>query len=132
MQSLCRRTGTSAELIFFDLDGFKEVNDELGHKAGDEILQSILMKCFRTADVIARLGGDEFVVLMTASDPQSDAALARLDKLAAADCDVLSRLSWSAGRIGFDPERHTSIQSLLADADSKMYEDKVQRRKTGS
>lgn len=136
MLSLCRRTGTSAELIFFDLDGFKQVNDELGHKAGDEILQHfarILMKCFRTADVIGRLGGDEFVVLMTASDPQSDAALARLDKLAAAeDCDILSRLSWSAGRIGFDPERHTSIQSLLADADSKMYEDKVQRRKTGS
>ncbi|MDH3435275.1 MAG: sensor domain-containing diguanylate cyclase, partial [Gammaproteobacteria bacterium] len=61
MMSLCRRTGTDIELAFFDLDGFKEVNDSYGHAAGDELLRhfaKLLIKCFRTADVIGRLGGD--------------------------------------------------------------------------
>ena len=136
MLSLCRRTKLDAELVFFDLDRFKEVNDTYGHEAGDQLLKhfaKLLIKCFRAADVVARLGGDEFVVLMTASSEISDAALERLAAMAGAeDSEILSRLSWSVGTISFDPERHDTVDALLADADTTMYENKVQRRNAGS
>jgi len=134
--SLCKRTGIDAELVFFDLDGFKEINDTHGHGAGDELLQhfaGLLIKCFRNADVVARLGGDEFVVLMAASKDYADTAVERLEKMAAeAECEIKLKLAWSAGKITFDPERHDTVESLLADADSHMYQDKMRRRKTGS
>lgn len=134
--SLCRRTGMRVELAFFDLDGFKQLNDTLGHKAGDEALQKfagLLIKCFRSADVVARLGGDEFVVMMAAPEDSTNVALERLDAMASdADCDIIRRLVWSVGTIRFDPERHDTVDSLLADADRRMYQDKIERRKTGS
>lgn len=136
MLSLCRRTETDAELVYFDLDGFKALNDTYGHNAGDDMLSyfaGLLIKCFRTADVIARLGGDEFVVLMTASQEASEIALARLDRIAAdADCDLKKILAWSAGAVSFDQERHDSVERLLEDADAQMYANKAQRRKSGS
>lgn len=136
MLSLCRRTGADIELAFFDLDGFKDINDSYGHAAGDELLQhfaKLLIKCFRTADVIGRLGGDEFVVLLAGSGGSSDAGIARLEEMAAkADCEIKQKLAWSVGRIQFDPDRHTTIESLIADADGCMYDDKARRRKSGS
>ncbi len=134
MLQLCRRTGTDAELLFFDLDGFKALNDTHGHGVGDEMLQhfaKLLIKCFRTADVIARLGGDEFVVLMAASMESSRTAIARLDKLTADEnCEIRRKLAWSVGTVGFDQKRHDSIKCMLKDADSRMYQDKMQNRKT--
>lgn len=136
MLSLCRRTNTDAELVYFDLDGFKALNDKHGHGAGDEMLSyfaGLLIKCFRTADVIARLGGDEFVVLMTASQEASEIALARLESLATeADNDLKKQLAWSAGAVSFDRDRHITIERLLEDADALMYENKSERRKSGS
>lgn len=136
MLSLCRRVGTAAEIAFFDLDGFKNTNNLFGHSAGDRLLKhfaKLLNKCFRSADVVARVGGDEFAVFMAGSDSSSDAAFKRLDKLAKTEWgDTEGCLNWSVGRVTVDPVRHTTIESLLADADSKMYEDKVKRRMTGS
>jgi diguanylate cyclase (GGDEF)-like protein len=136
MLPLCERTGTDVELVFFDLDGFKAVNDELGHGSGDEILKHfarLLVKCFRSADVVARLGGDEFVVLVAGNELCSDGALKRLNEMAMEQqCEIKSRLAWSVRRISFDPERHGSVESMLAEADTRMYEDKEHRRKTGS
>lgn len=136
MLSLCRRTGANAELLFFDLNGFKQVNDSLGHQAGDSLLQhfaKLLIKCFRTADVVSRIGGDEFVVLLTATDGTSDKAMERLEGIAKREsCEVLQNLAWSVGRTKFDPTRHRTVDDLLADADSRMYEDKARRQKTGT
>lgn len=136
MLSFCARTDTAIELVFFDLDGFKDINDSYGHAAGDELLQhfaKLLVKCFRNADVIGRLGGDEFVVLMAGSRGASDAGVVRLQELAAAtDCEIKLKLAWSVGRIQFDPERHTTIESLIADADTRMYDDKLRKRRSGT
>lgn len=63
-----RRNGTQVVVLFMDLNGFKQVNDTLGHDAGDEVLQEIshrLLMTVRQADTLARLGGDEFVLLMS-------------------------------------------------------------------
>lgn len=130
--SVCRRTGTPAELAFFDLDGFKEINDTHGHAAGDDVLRyfaGLLVKCFRDADAIGRLGGDEFVVLLVGSDGNADVALNRLHAMAAdSDCEIHQLLAWSVGVIRFDPERHSTIDSLLVEADSDMYDNKVSKR----
>ena len=135
MLSLCRRTNTDAEMVFFDLDGFKEINDTHGHASGDDLLQlfaKLLIKSFRDADVVARLGGDEFVVLMTASQGCSTVALERMQQLAdAEECEIRSKLAWSVGVIQFDPERHDSVEAILNEADARMYEDKVMRRRAG-
>lgn len=63
-----RRNGTQVVVLFMDLNGFKQINDTLGHDAGDEVLQEIsrrLLATVRQADTLARLGGDEFVLLMS-------------------------------------------------------------------
>lgn len=134
--SVCRRTGTPAELAFFDLDGFKEINDTYGHAAGDELLKyfaELLVKCFRDADAVGRLGGDEFVTLLVGSDGKSDVALARLMAMAADSDDEIKRLlAWSVGVIRFDPERHSTIDSLLVDADARMYDDKVGKQRAAN
>ncbi|MDH3741203.1 MAG: GGDEF domain-containing protein [Hyphomicrobiales bacterium] len=73
--SYCKRYGTTAVLVYFDLDGFKSVNDRFGHAAGDVVLKQItdlLAQSIRKSDIAGRLGGDEFGVLLV----RTDAALA--------------------------------------------------------
>jgi len=129
---LCERNKLEVEVLFFDLDGFKALNDKFGHQAGDAALQSfakLLLKSFRESDVVARLGGDEFAVMMAGERVVADRSLLSMHMLAdAVIADFSQHLGWSVGRVRFDPDRHHDIDDLLRDADEQMYADKNRKR----
>jgi len=90
-----QRTRRAFALVYFDLDGFKLVNDTLGHPAGDRLLQSVAQRALRelrAIDMVARLGGDEFAVLLT--DTDAAGTIRVLDKLRAALLDEMSCHDW--------------------------------------
>jgi diguanylate cyclase (GGDEF)-like protein len=69
--ALAERYGMRASLVYFDLDGFKAINDRFGHGAGDKVLQTVaerLLAHLRDTDIVGRLGGDEFAVILTQAD----------------------------------------------------------------
>jgi diguanylate cyclase (GGDEF)-like protein len=77
--ALAQRHGKHAAVLFLDLDGFKHINDSLGHGVGDRLLQSIakrLIACVRGSDTVCRQGGDEFVMLLSEVEQSEDAAIA--------------------------------------------------------
>lgn len=133
--SLCGRLGRPASMLFFDLDGFKLVNDRFGHAEGDRALASfaaLLMKTFRDSDVVGRLGGDEFVALITNCDAgNTKLAVDRLEAEVAAfnrNSDRGYEIRFSVGEVAYDPSKHRSIDALLGDADALMYERKRSKR----
>lgn len=74
--SQARRNEKMFAVLFLDLDGFKQVNDSLGHKAGDLLLKGVadrLQECVRTVDTVARLGGDEFTIILAEIASRNDA-----------------------------------------------------------
>jgi diguanylate cyclase (GGDEF)-like protein len=128
---LCTRLDKPASLLFFDLDGFKSINDQHGHAEGDRALVTfgrLLLENFRDSDVVGRLGGDEFVVLMVNMTPgQSRIALDRLQRAVDDVNRNINRgydLRFSVGQVDFDPQRHRTIDLLLGEADERMYERK--------
>ena len=130
-----RRHGRSLAVFFIDLDGFKEVNDTLGHDAGDTVLRQIaqrLQKVMRQSDFIARFGGDEFVVMAEeVSDRSSvDSVAAKLMDAVSESCPVKGEtrtLSTSIG-IAFYPDQGDTPDDLINHADQAMYHAKSQGR----
>jgi diguanylate cyclase (GGDEF)-like protein/PAS domain S-box-containing protein len=123
-------------LVFIDLDGLKGINDGLGHEQGDRAIgeaAELLRSTCRAPDLIARLGGDEFVVLASEVDAASVQALtARLERAlgeANAKPGRAYRLSFSFGLATFDPRTPVPIETLLDEADGRMYEAKLQARR---
>lgn len=121
-----RRFGRSLTIAYVDLDDFKNVNDSLGHSAGDAVLRAAaqaMSRTLRAVDVVARLGGDEFGILL----PETDAALAEpviqkvhqaiIESTAATGAPVTA----SIGAITY---RHlpTSVDDLIRSADDRMYD----------
>ncbi|GGX12491.1 GGDEF domain-containing protein [Pigmentiphaga litoralis] len=134
---LCTRLELPATLLFFDLDGFKQINDTFGHAEGDRALVSfarLLLDVFHESDVVGRLGGDEFVVMVTSMETGMLAATRqRLQAAVDAYNQATQRgytLAFSVGSVELDPNRHKTIQDLLSVADKEMYEHKRSKRST--
>ncbi|MEO2268123.1 sensor domain-containing diguanylate cyclase [Pseudoalteromonas sp. YIC-656] len=133
--SHCRREKQNACLLYFDLDDFKQINDNLGHSFGDKVLKAfaqILSQSFRTSDVFARLGGDEFVVLLTNTTPQEmDTVIARL-KRNVDDYNLQHdhSIKYSCGSTTYAGEE--SIEALLHKADQEMYSHKASKHERGA
>ena len=123
-----RRHGGRLALLFLDIDGFKQINDSLGHAAGDAVLQRValnLLAAVRDADTVCRYGGDEFVVLLTEIAQADDAAqvarkLAAALALPALAGGVPVTLSASIG-ISIYPDDGPDADTLLGQADAAMY-----------
>jgi diguanylate cyclase (GGDEF)-like protein len=119
------RTGTPVAVLFCDLDGFKTVNDSLGHRTGDRLLVSVagrLADCLRPADTIARLGGDEFAVLLEELREPGDAARAaqRLLESLSSPFELREREFFISASIGIAAGSEEP-ETLLRDADLAMY-----------
>jgi diguanylate cyclase (GGDEF)-like protein/PAS domain S-box-containing protein len=129
-----RRTDGSAAVLVMDLDGFKEINDSMGHAAGDELLVELgrrLNAAARASDTVARLGGDEFGVLLPqASRPgQVRAAVRRMQAAIESPVTVHGleiSLEVSIG-VALYPDNGTDVETLLRCADSAMYHAKVEK-----
>jgi diguanylate cyclase (GGDEF)-like protein/PAS domain S-box-containing protein len=127
--SRCRRYGEHAALLVLDLDGFKQVNDTYGHRAGDELLKAVaseLARRLRGTDLVGRLGGDEFAVLLPGTDAQAARKVAANLREMVAGCTVDvedgRRLSVtvSIGVAGIDRDS-AGGESVLMEADRAMY-----------
>lgn len=126
---LSRRRRTRIAVLFLDIDHFKQINDSMGHAAGDEVLQLVarrLESAVRDSDSVCRYGGDEFLVLLSELAQPSDAALiARkmLDAIAQPCCvgaDQMLHLTASLG-IALFPDDGADAESLIRSADAAMY-----------
>jgi diguanylate cyclase (GGDEF)-like protein len=125
---LCQREDIPAALVYFDLDGFKQINDRFGHAEGDLALANFadqMATTFRDSDMIARLGGDEFVVLLTNSAlEEANDVVARFTAALDAyneQADNGYTIRFSHGVVAYDPQEHRTVADLLADGDSLMY-----------
>ncbi len=121
-------------LLFLDLDGFKGINDSLGHAVGDQLLRLVgdrLTSVLRASDTVARLGGDEFVVLTGSANPDYAAQLAEkiLDQLRRPFPLAGEQLSVT-GSVGIAvfPDNGTDGQQLMRAADMAMYTAKAEGR----
>ncbi|ACC73844.1 EAL domain-containing protein [Paraburkholderia phymatum] len=129
--------GRGFAILFMDLDGFKTINDSLGHAFGDEVLKSFshsLRQCVRNVDTVARLGGDEFVVLAESlgapqdAQKMAEAVLDRMRKGIETQSQTLQVMP-SIG-IALYPQDGHSVDELLKHADAAMYEAKRGGRST--
>jgi diguanylate cyclase (GGDEF)-like protein len=130
-----RRHRRRVAVLFLDLDGFKYINDSLGHAIGDKLLQSVskrLVACIRSCDTVSRQGGDEFVVLLSdVQHPEDPAGLARrlLRAVGEAHCAEKHSLhvTTSIG-ISMFPDDGRDAETLIKNADTAMYQVKEDGR----
>jgi diguanylate cyclase (GGDEF)-like protein len=122
-------------LLFFDLNGFKQINDVYGHAEGDRALiafATVLRTALRDSDVIGRMGGDEFVVLLTDSDADGTLqTIARLRDQLELHNQVAKtpyQLHCSVGTATYTPDSTLTINDLVAQADGAMYANKRSQR----
>lgn len=124
-------------VLFLDLDGFKHINDSLGHPIGDKLLQSIakrLVGCVRTSDTVSRQGGDEFVVLLSEMGQSEDAAISALRILqVVAEAHTIDshdlHVTTSIG-VSVFPDDGGDAETLVKNADTAMYQAKENGRQS--
>lgn len=127
------RPGERPSVLLLDLDGFKNINDGLGHSAGDAVLIEVasrLRECVRPSDTVARLGGDEFAIVLPDSDAAGAVAVAhRILEQLRRPIRIGWRTVWTGASIGVYPaERGQSVERVLRNADTAMYAAKAAGR----
>jgi diguanylate cyclase (GGDEF)-like protein len=130
----CERYGATCAIVFFDMDGFKAINDQYGHAAGDAALRAVaktLSDHVRESDLVGRLGGDEFAVMLAQADAGAALAKARqlqalveAEPLVAAGRAIPLKLSFGARAF----ESGLDVATMLAEADAAMFLNKGERR----
>ncbi|MGA9811134.1 MAG: EAL domain-containing protein [Terriglobales bacterium] len=124
-------------VLFLDLDGFKHINDSLGHPIGDKLLQSIakrLVECVRASDTVSRQGGDEFVVLLSEVERSEDTAItARRMLQTVAEAHSIDNhdlhVTTSIG-VSVFPDDGLDAETLIKNADTAMYQAKENGRQS--
>jgi two-component system CheB/CheR fusion protein len=132
--SVLARLNTQVALLFFDLDGFKDINDTLGHTVGDSLLQAVagrMQSVLRDGDTVARFGGDEFLILTESCESR-----AGLEQVAKKIIEEVSQpvqvdereimVQTSVG-IAVGPDDGTDSQALIQAADQAMYRAKAHK-----
>ena len=133
---IANRTKKGALLFYADLDRLKEINDTLGHPAGDAALvevAAVLKKIFRESDIIARLGGDEFAALLPENTEIQDESVIMNRLLACVRIDNEKpgrryTLSFSSGIVRYDPAKPCSLDEFISRVDTLMYQNKKSKR----
>ena len=135
--ALAPRHNKQVAVLFLDLDGFKHINDSLGHPIGDKLLQAIgrrLATCVRVADTVSRQGGDEFVILLSEAERGEDAAIvARRILQAVAEPHAIDQhelhVTASIG-VSVYPDDGLDAETLIKNADTAMYQAKENGRQS--
>ncbi|MBS3805707.1 MAG: sensor domain-containing diguanylate cyclase, partial [Oleiphilaceae bacterium] len=131
-----KRKGHESSVLFIDIDGFKSVNDTLGHKVGDEILQKLsqeIKHCVRDSDSAARFGGDEFVIFL---DETSDEKAAEVSEKIIKQIATPFRIHTDAVELGVSigislyPRDGADIDTLIRKSDEAMYLAKKEGKST--
>jgi len=133
--SIARRNHSQLAVLFLDLDGFKHINDSLGHSVGDKLLQSVagrLSACVRKSDTVSRQGGDEFVILLSEVTHAADAAIISAKIIAELKRGHRIgkhrlRISASVGLSTY-PNDGEDAETLIKNADTAMYDAKQSGR----
>ena len=129
--AFAQRSSKKVAVLFLDLDGFKHINDSLGHAIGDKLLQSVakrLLDCVRGSDTVSRQGGDEFVVLLSEVEQSEDAAITarRMLELVAEAHSIEQHDLHVTTSIGVSvyPDDGLDAETLVKNADTAMYQAK--------
>ncbi len=132
---LADRSGAHFSIAFVDFDGLKRINDTFGHQEGNRALvdtANVLRECFRESDILARIGGDEFAIFIAdAEESQIDGIESRIQQ-GLATCNSAAgrryRLSFSTGIVPSGGQKTSDLETLLAMADTLMYQQKSNRQ----
>lgn len=125
---LAKRNNYKVAVLFLDLDGFKKVNDALGHEAGDQLLREVakrLKEAIRASDTVARVGGDEFTFVLDGIESDENASLMANKIIAALSepFDLKGQRCHVGGSVGISifPDDSNDLEKLIKQADEAMY-----------
>ncbi len=130
-----KSSSSTNSLVFIDLDSLKKTNDKYGHGMGDAmILRTIefIKMCIRRSDTLCRWGGDEFVLIVRTDEEQTLALINKIKKLMSEHNETkkdIFKISFSFGIVGIHPNSDQTVDSIIKEADEKMYQDKMRLHK---
>ena len=127
-----KRYGTHFSLIYFDLNGLKQINDDYGHQAGDLLLRAVVSACkklLRESDMLFRMGGDEFMVLCPDTDKRGAFICAERMQEAVKAVTIVDKSASFAYGVAHSSDDYREMDEMHHSADSAMYESKKKMRK---